>query len=112
VATAPYLSPEQLQGRPTFASDQYSLGIVTYESLCGKRPFEGNYWVLINQHMHVAPAPLRQIYPELPAFVEGVVLRALAKEPQQRFMSVQAYAFALERAGHENTVALDVNSLF
>ena len=108
--TAPYMPPEQLQGKPTFSSDQYSLGIVTYEWLCGKRPFEGHYWALINQHMHVAPAPLRQIYPELPDAVETVVLRALAKDPQQRFVSVQAYAFALERASRENTVALDIDS--
>src|SRR6266487_946165 len=108
--TAPYMPPEQLQGKPTFTSDQYSLGIVTYEWLCGKRPFEGHFWALIDQHMHVAPAPLRQIYPELPAAVETVVLRALAKDPQQRFVSVQAYAFALERASRENAVALDVDS--
>ncbi len=108
--TAPYMPPEQLQGKPTFTSDQYSLGIVTYEWLCGKRPFEGHFWALIDQHIHVAPAPLRQIYPELPAAVETVVLRALAKDPQQRFVSVQAYAFALERASRENAVALDVDS--
>ncbi len=108
--TAPYMPPEQLQGKPTFASDQYSLGIVTYEWLCGKRPFAGNYWELINQHIHAAPAPLRQICPELPAAVETVVLRALAKDPQQRFVSVQAYAFALERASRENAVVLDVDS--
>src|SRR6266516_1229162 len=108
--TAPYMPPEQLRGKPTFASDQYSLGIVTYEWLCGKRPFQGNYWALINQHVHVAPAPLRQIYPELPAAVETVVLRALAKDPQQRFASVQGYAFALERAIRGNTAGLDVDS--
>jgi serine/threonine protein kinase len=108
--TALYISPEQLQGKPTFASDQYSLGIVTYEWLCGKRPFKGNYWLLINQHMHVDPVPLRQICPELPAAVENVVLRALAKDPRQRFVSMQAYAFALERASHENIGALDVDS--
>ncbi|MFL5586881.1 MAG: protein kinase domain-containing protein, partial [Ktedonobacteraceae bacterium] len=108
--TAPYMPPEQLQGKPTFTSDQYSLGIVTYEWLCGKRPFEGNYWALINQHVHVAPAPLRQIYPQLPAAVENVVLRALAKDPQQRFASVQGYAYALERASRENTAGLEVDS--
>src|SRR6266516_2908017 len=108
--TAPYMAPEQLQGKPSFTSDQYSLGIVTYEWLCGRRPFEGNYWALITQHVHVDPAPLRQIYPELPAAVETVVLRALAKDQQQRFVSVQAYAFALERASRENIVAPDIDS--
>src|SRR6266702_6243216 len=108
--TALYISPEQLQGKPTFASDQYSLGIVTYEWLSGKRPFKGNYWALINQHMHVIPAPLQRICPELPAAVETVVLRALSKDPQLRFVSVQAYAFALERPRRANTIALDVDS--
>jgi serine/threonine protein kinase len=108
--TALYISPEQLQGKPTFASDQYSLGIVTYEWLCGKPPFEGNYWALINQHMQISPVPLRQICPELPDAVESVVLRALAKDPKQRFVSVQAYALALERTSRENTVAPDIDS--
>jgi serine/threonine protein kinase len=110
VGTAPYMSPEQLYGKPMFASDQYALGIVAYEWLCGQRPFEGNYWVLVNQHMHDAPAPLRQFFPALPAAVENVVLRALAKDPQQRFVSVQAFAYALERASRENSVDLDIDS--
>lgn len=100
--TLPYTAPEQLQGKPLFASDQYALGIVTYEWLCGRRPFEGNQWNIMRQHMYVAPPPLREICPELPTEVEAAVLRALAKEPQERFVSIQAFAHALERASQEH----------
>src|SRR5437763_4584384 len=92
------MAPEQIQGKATFASDQYALGIVTYERLCGKRPFEGNQWTLINQHLSAPPPSLRAQYPELSVAVEQVVMKALAKNPQDRFASVQAFADALERA--------------
>jgi WD40 repeat protein/serine/threonine protein kinase len=96
--TIPYAAPEQLQGKPTFASDQYSLAVVIYEWLCGKRPFEGNNWEIIEQHLSAAPPPMHERFPELPTEVEAVVLRALSKEPQQRFPSVQAFSRALARA--------------
>jgi WD40 repeat protein/serine/threonine protein kinase len=105
--TIPYTAPEQLQGKPTFASDQYSLAIVVYEWLCGRRPFEGSHWEIIDQHLSTPPPPLRERFPELPAEVEAVVLRALAKEPQQRFASVQAFARALERAAQVSGLDLD-----
>ncbi len=104
--TIPYSAPEQLQGKPTFASDQYSLGVVVYEWLCGKRPFEGNRWDIIDQHLSVTPPPLRATFPELPAEVEAVVMRTLAKDPQERFVSVQAFARALERAVETSGVDL------
>src|SRR2546426_5013000 len=105
--TIPYMAPEQLQGKPMFASDQYALGIVTYEWLCGARPFEGNPFAIVNQQMYVAPPSLQEKRPEIPAAVENVVLRALAKDPQQRFTSIQAFAVALARAGRQNAVTLD-----
>jgi WD40 repeat protein/serine/threonine protein kinase len=93
-----YAAPEQLRGRPTFASDQYSLGVVTYEWLCGVRPFEGAKWVLVQKHMFATPPPLRAHSPDIPASVEEVVLKALAKDPSQRFANVQAFGQAFERA--------------
>ncbi len=108
--TAPYMPPEQLQGKPTFASDQYALAVVAYEWLCGKRPFEGDIWALFHQHLYVAPPPLRQLCPDVPAAVEEVILRALAKDPHQRFSSIQAFTLALERASHLYAAALDVDS--
>src|ERR1700686_931719 len=105
--TIPYISPEQFQRKPTFASDQYALGFITYEWLCGKRPFGGEPWAIINQHLFEAPPPLREKRPDLPAAVEQVVLRALAKDPQQRFTSMQAFAVALARASQQHAVILD-----
>ena len=96
--TLPYMAPEQLRGKPCFASDQYALGIIVYEWLCGVRPFEGNHWQLAQQHMSALPPPLREKDPSLPEAVESVVLKALAKEPEDRYVSVQLFAQALERA--------------
>jgi serine/threonine protein kinase len=96
--TLPYMAPEQLRGRPCFASDQYALAIIVYEWLCGVRPFEGPYWQLVSQHISALPAPLREKDPSLSEAVESVVLRALAKDPEQRYVSVQLFAQALERA--------------
>src|SRR5437870_2508585 len=53
--TLPYMAPEQIRGKPTFASDQYSLGIVVYEWLCGERPFVGPQWQLAYQQVSDPP---------------------------------------------------------
>src|SRR2546421_47597 len=95
--TLPYMAPEQLRGKPSFASDQYALGIMAYEWLCGECPFTGSYWEIIHQQVSVVPRPLREQCPEISATVEAVVLKALAKDPTERFGSVQAFAEALER---------------
>ncbi|GAC1701672.1 MAG: hypothetical protein PVS3B3_29280 [Ktedonobacteraceae bacterium] len=102
--TFPYTAPEQLRGKPCFASDQYALGIITYEWLCGKRPFEGKALELMHHHLYTLPPLLRDFYPTLPVAVETVILRALAKEPTDRFVSVQAFAQALARASQQQIV--------
>jgi serine/threonine protein kinase len=110
--TLPYMAPEQLQGKPVYASDQYSLGIVVYEWLCGMRPFEGSYWEIISQHLSTPPPPLREKVPSISSAVEEVVMRALAKDPHQRFPSVsefaEALAAAMEQASHSSTAAVGV----
>src|SRR5262249_600835 len=58
--TVTYMAPEQLQGHAQFASDQYGLGIVTYEWICGERPFDGSFAEIASQHMLVPPPPLRE----------------------------------------------------
>ena len=96
--TTAYLAPEQLQGKPRPASDQYALGVVVYEWLCGRRPFDGSLLKIALQQLSTPPASLREQVPELPPAVEEVVLRALAKDPRQRFACVQDFATALQQA--------------
>lgn len=94
--TFPYMAPEQWLEKACFASDQYALGIVAYEWLCGIRPFEGT--ALFQQHLSVPPPRLREKDPSLPEAVEAVVLKALAKQPEDRYVSVLIFARALEKA--------------
>jgi predicted ATPase/DNA-binding CsgD family transcriptional regulator len=96
--TIAYMAPEQLQGKPRLASDQYALGIVAYEWLCGDRPFHGTFAELYSQHLFVPPPSLREKVPAIPTAVEHVVLKALAKDPKERFASVHTFARALEEA--------------
>ena len=98
VGTATYMSPEQTQGKATFASDQYSLGIIVYEWLSGALPFQGSFSELCAQHVFTPPPPLRERVPTISPNIENVVMTALAKEPQKRFASVMAFANALEHA--------------
>ena len=114
--TVAYMAPEQLRGEPCFASDQYALGIVVYEWLCGVRPFSGSFTEIALQHMQTAPPSLRERMPQLPEALEQVVMKALAKEPQQRFHSMTDFADALEAAclaipaSDNNTIAMQGNA--
>src|SRR6266851_4243025 len=96
--TLAYMAPEQIEGHPRAASDQYALGVVVYEWLCGSRPFEGSVTEVMVQHLSMPPPPLRERISTISPEVEQVVLRALAKEPKERFATVAAFAVALERA--------------
>jgi serine/threonine protein kinase len=96
--TAAYMAPEQLQGKPCSASDQYSLGIVAYEWLTGDCPFHGTFFEIASQHMLAAPRTLSSIVPSISPELEQVVMIALAKNPNDRFPTVRDFASALERA--------------
>ena len=96
--TAIYMSPEQIMGKPRPASDQYALGSVIYEWLCGVPPFRGSFPELCAQHLYAPPPSLREKNPQVSQELEQVVMIALAKEPQQRFANVQAFVNALEQA--------------
>ncbi len=99
--TPPYMAPEQIQGRPRPASDQYALGIVVYEWLSGSPPFGGSISEIIGQHMFATPPLLRETLPSLAPQVEAVIFKALAKDPKERFESVQLFAQHLEQAYRE-----------
>ena len=103
--TVPYMAPEQLQGKPRPASDQYALGIVVYEWLSGDRPFHGTFMEITSQHMFVPPPPLYTRVQGVSPALEQVVQTALEKEPQKRFVSVEEFAKALEYACYPANLA-------
>jgi serine/threonine protein kinase len=94
-----YMAPEQINGRPVPASDQYSAGVLLYEALTGVLPFDAadNYGLII-QHSSATPMLPSEHVPTLPRGVDAVVLRALAKQPEERFPTVTALAEAFEAA--------------
>lgn len=98
--TVTYMAPEQFQGTPCPASDQYALGIVVYEWLTGAPPFTGSRLEVAVQHMMASPFSLREKVPDLVPEIEQVLLVALSKKPQERFPSITAFAAALEHAIH------------
>ncbi|SNT58597.1 serine/threonine-protein kinase [Actinacidiphila glaucinigra] len=97
VGTPAYLSPEQIHGTAVDArTDQYSLGCLFYELLTGRPPFTGDSpFAVMNQHLAKDPVPPSALRPQLPADVDAVVLRALAKQPDQRFLGMGALRDAL-----------------
>jgi serine/threonine protein kinase/tetratricopeptide (TPR) repeat protein len=96
--TPPYMAPEQFLGRPVPASDQYSLGIVVYEWLCGARPFNGALAELLRQHENVAPPLMHEQVPSLSPAIEEVIQRSLAKNPEDRYASISDFACAFQEA--------------
>ncbi|HEY4388092.1 MAG TPA: serine/threonine-protein kinase, partial [Ktedonobacteraceae bacterium] len=96
--TVIYAAPEQLQGKPRKNSDQYALAVTVYEWLTGCWPFIGNFDEIVQQHLYTDPPLLREKESSVPPAVEQIVLRALEKEPEQRFSSIEAFAQALEQA--------------
>ncbi len=94
-----YMAPEQINGRAVPASDQYSAGVLLYELLTGVLPFEAqDNYALIVQHVSAAPPLPSEYVPGLPPGVDAVVMRALAKQPEDRFPTVTALADAFEQA--------------
>ncbi|MGH3039388.1 MAG: Stk1 family PASTA domain-containing Ser/Thr kinase [Gaiellaceae bacterium] len=99
MGTAQYLSPEQARGAPvTAASDLYSAGIVLYEMLSGKVPFTGDSAIEIAmKHVNDVPPPPSSLRPEIPFELDQIVLRALAKDPGDRYQTAEEFIEDLER---------------
>jgi len=99
VGTAQYLSPEQARGAPVDArSDLYSLGIVLYEMLTGKVPFSGDTPVEIAmKHLSQVPKPPSELRADVPHDLDAVVMRAIAKDPEQRYSSAEEMEADLAR---------------
>src|SRR3712207_6334970 len=100
MGTAQYLSPEQAQGHAVSAqSDLYAIGIVLYEMLTGHLPFDGDTPVTIAlKQVSEDPAPPSQSNPSITPDLEHAVMRALAKEPAQRFADADEFIAALDTA--------------
>jgi serine/threonine-protein kinase len=99
IGTPEYMSPEQSQGeRVDGRSDIYSLGIVLYQMLTGRVPFQATTPVAtLYQVVHEPPPPPRLLNPNIPPYLESIILRALAKQPEQRFASAKEMADALRQ---------------
>lgn len=100
LGTAAYFSPEQAKGEPVDArADLYSTGVVLYELLTGRQPFRGDSPVAVAyQHVSEAPRPPSELNEAVPRGLDAVVLRALAKDPFQRFPDAAAFRAALSTA--------------
>jgi serine/threonine protein kinase len=100
LGTAAYFSPEQAKGEPVDArADLYSTGVVLYEMLTGRAPFRGESSVAV-AYQHVSETPLTpsEINEEIPRALDAVVLRALAKDPYQRYQDAASFRAALTHA--------------
>jgi eukaryotic-like serine/threonine-protein kinase len=103
LGTAQYLSPEQAQGLPVTArSDIYSIGVMLYEALTGRVPFEGDSPVTVAlKQVSERPRPPSELNPAVSRALDGVVMKALAKDPENRYASAEEFLEALDAAEND-----------
>ncbi|HEX7939891.1 MAG TPA: serine/threonine-protein kinase, partial [Gemmatimonadaceae bacterium] len=104
IGTPHYMAPEQFADKPaTGASDQYALGVVAYEALSGKKPFDGKTFAeVITQHLFKEPPDVRTARPDLPEATANALVRMLAKEPSERFPDLDAAVAALGQPAQQS----------
>ncbi|MDX1996021.1 MAG: serine/threonine-protein kinase [bacterium] len=116
IGTPIYMSPEQARGVKTLdhRSDLYSLAVVTYILTVGRLPFTGNVMAVLNQHAHATPPLPSVVSPGLPPALDAVLLKGMAKAPQERYPTadsfIEAYARAMaDHAGRRVTIDLNAS---
>src|SRR5262249_28572337 len=95
-----YIAPELIQGsEPDVACDIYSLGVVLYEMVTGNKPFQGDsQYSIMTAHMQGTPVPPIEAVPWVPKPLNDAILKAMAKDPAERFHSAEAFSGALDTA--------------
>lgn len=96
--TPAYMAPEQWDGQPVPATDQYALAIMAYQLLTGRPPFQGGPGQVMRQHFTAQPQPPSTLNPRISPAVDAVILRALEKKPEYRFPSIMTFAQAFQQA--------------
>lgn len=105
-----YMAPEQWNGSAVAASDQYALAVMAYELLTGHPPFIGNNQQVRHQHRNQLPRFPSELNPDIPEELDLVIMRALSKDPRQRYRNVVAFARALQAACYnDDAVPITIN---
>ena len=103
--TPAFMAPEQWDGQPIAASDQYALAIMAYQLLTGRPPFLGGLSQVMRQHFTAQPQPPSTLNPHIPPALDAVILRALAKTPSERFPSMTEFSRAFQQATQSTSTA-------
>ncbi len=105
MGTPDYISPEQVKGKRGDArSDLYALGVMLYEMLTGKVPFQGpNPFAIMNDRLLNNPVPPREVNPEISPQLQEIIYRALERDPKKRYVSAHEFAWDLE---HQDQVGV------
>ena len=111
--TPTYMAPEQWEGRPVPATDQYALAVMLYELLSGHPPFRGTPMQMMYAHVNTQPQAPSILNPRLSTVIDSVILRGLAKKPEERFPSIIAFAFAFRQTlrSVDASVALGISNI-